>query len=240
MSGRARSTGGRALQRFSVAKTVSSCQNDFVRSEDQVLLASQRLGRIAGERDWEDGEAEMEDIANDLAASPVEGDPDRGARDAMTWLLAGGAVAARQGDTGNTSAARTVRDLTRISDRVLLSDCEWLVVTSDLLSKKHHDSEAAYDVLSRRVIYHVQHVARLPVPESLSNDEDFGYQIAVDVMIRLQANDFALLREWRRRQLRRKDHCSLEGLVKTVAWSRVFARVRSGSIDITRHVAPSR
>jgi hypothetical protein len=63
-----------------------------------VTEGARELGEVAGEITWTDGESRMAEIMERIAAAPVEDVVDRGARDALTWLLAGAETAHRVRD----------------------------------------------------------------------------------------------------------------------------------------------
>jgi len=61
-----------------------------------VLVAAWQLGHLAATtRRWLEGEAQMDAISDALMAVPVASPEDQGGRDALTWILAGAATAAR-------------------------------------------------------------------------------------------------------------------------------------------------
>ena len=61
----------------------------------EVLNAAWEIGAIAGEQRWLDGEPRMDRVMAEVQERPIESQFDRGLRDALTWFVAGGAVAAR-------------------------------------------------------------------------------------------------------------------------------------------------
>lgn len=60
-----------------------------------VLMLAWLVGVVAGRMDWLDAETHTDPAFHRLSETPVVNEADQGARDALRWLAAGAAVAAR-------------------------------------------------------------------------------------------------------------------------------------------------
>jgi hypothetical protein len=93
---------------------------------------------------------------------------------------------------------------------------EWMAIVNDLLEGDERARKLARNELWAQVIALVTTVMRLPVGP-LNDDPDAKRDIAIRTIEKLEANDFAHLKEWRARQLRGRSCAQLLGFVKLVA-----------------------
>jgi hypothetical protein len=76
-----------------MARREGSTLRDVAEAREAVVAAHE-LGTLAGAAAWEDREWQVDEVLDRMAAAPIEGPADHGARDALSWLVAGEAAVA--------------------------------------------------------------------------------------------------------------------------------------------------
>jgi hypothetical protein len=99
----------------------------------------------------------------------------------------------------------------------LRSHRECLVLVADLVAGTQAAQEAALAILRREVGDYVECFAALPF-DWLDDTEHARRAIAERVLARLEADRYRVLRDWRCRALRHKDHARFWTMVRTVLW----------------------
>jgi hypothetical protein len=117
------------------------------------------------------------------------------------------------------------------------TDEQWVKIIDDLLGDARKEREAARSVVWSEVLHFVVHSARLEIGP-LREDEEVRRDIGVRVLKKLESNDYAHLREWRARQLRKRDHASWWGFIKLVTRHRAIEYVRTCSLNVARRGDP--
>jgi hypothetical protein len=108
----------------------------------------------------------------------------------------------------------------------------WPSLIDDVLSRDHRAHEARVQMWNE-VGFYVEQVLDLPIGP-LNENEEARRDIAVRVLAKLEAHEFAHIKEWRRRQRLQRDHASWWTWIRTIA--------RRTAIDFARgheeNVAP--
>jgi hypothetical protein len=114
---------------------------------------------------------------------------------------------------------------------------QWLDVIDDLLGDERGKQTAARTTLWLELENHVKHFARLPLG-ALADDDEVRADVFVRVMMKLEANDYAHICEWRRRQRARHDQASWWGFVSLVANHRSIEYVRTSKRNMAARGSP--
>jgi hypothetical protein len=119
------------------------------------------------------------------------------------------------------------------------TDPTWLQIIDDLLDGAQNKQAVARTTLWCEVLHYVELCARLPIGP-LSEDGDARREIGDRVLKKLEANDHALLRDWRDRQRRKRDHSSWWAFIKMVTRHRAIEYARCSSLNVARRGEPFR
>ena len=117
------------------------------------------------------------------------------------------------------------------------TDGQWLNIIDELLGCDRKKQQAARETMWCEVLHYVEHSARLKIGP-LSDDEDARREIGDRVLKKLEANDYAHLRDWRDRQRRCRDHASWWAFIKMITRHRAIEFARSCSLNVARRGEP--
>jgi len=94
---------------------------------------------------------------------------------------------------------------------------QWVRIIADVLMSHPPVQQAAWAIVEREVIDHVECQVALPLDVGV-DDGQARRVIAQRVIQILQAESFSVLEEWRRRVLRGTDSSSFYAMIKAVAF----------------------
>jgi hypothetical protein len=95
-------------------------------------------------------------------------------------------------------------------------NAQWPPIIDAVLGEQGGAQKQARYQMWNEVGFFVERILELPIGR-LNEDPDARRDIAVNVLAKLEANNFAHIREWRRRQRLRCDHASWWTWIRTIA-----------------------
>ena len=113
----------------------------------------------------------------------------------------------------------------RARSRAVHPNEDWPAIVDDMLGGNARVGPARATMWTD-VMRYVVDLARLPLGP-LGKDGEARRDVAVRVLWKLEANDYAALREWRRRQKKGKDQSTFWSFVKVLAMHRAIDYVRA-------------
>lgn len=117
--------------------------------------------------------------------------------------------------------------------KTLRPNPDWLQIVTDILDGEGARREQARGAMWEDVTHFVEHVARSKLGIGpLADDSDALRDIAVRVVDKLERNDFAHLREWRRRQLSGREAAQWWTFIRMVARSKATDYARGSPLNI--------
>jgi len=116
-------------------------------------------------------------------------------------------------------------------------DTEWLPLVNDILGSNARAHDIARSIMWCKVIFYVEHIARLPIGP-LNDDDEARRDIAMRVLEKLEAKEYFHLKEWRLRHLCKRDDASLWGLIHAVLRTTAIDYARTSRQNIARRGEP--